>query len=401
MENNEPLPPDLRLDLICTPSDSGIGAKPQIETIAPAEDSCVENRVTTLDLQVGLGLFSLVDSNQSGEILKRIASVRQQVRQDLGFTIPMIIVGYNNILHDMEYQILLKEQLVGRGELQNQRLFALDPGDITHPIPGHAGVEPVHGMAGVWINIGDGHAAILRGYTVVNHATIIVTHLATIIDDHAAELIDHTAVCDRLISIAPRHQRLFEDAFASGRLTTSIVTIVLQNLLREHVSVEDLPKILESLAAHAPNAKSIETFTMHVRTALGRSIVSRYLHNHALHVIELDVATETYLVERLRVDADGQGRLTLDDDFVKSLCDRLIGTEGAFTAMGAKPVLLCAATDIRWHLRNLLCRQLKGWVVLALDEVPVDVPIITLPKRQLVQRERFEGGAGLQTEERS
>ncbi|MCX6130954.1 MAG: flagellar biosynthesis protein FlhA, partial [Proteobacteria bacterium] len=161
----------------------------------PRKDS-IESllHIEVLSLEVGVGLIPLVDSQQDGEVLERIVSSRKQFAQDMGIVVPMVMVKDNIQLKPGDYQILLKGNCIGRGSLMVDYYLAMDPGDIVEPIDGIPGREPAYGLDAVWIKPSQREEASFRGYTVVNCATVIVTHLTKLIEEHASELLGRQEV---------------------------------------------------------------------------------------------------------------------------------------------------------------------------------------------------------------
>lgn len=327
--------------------------------------------VDTLALEVGVSLIPLVDTNQDGEVLERIVSARKQFAQEMGIVVPIVMVRDNIQLKPQEYQILLKGNVIGSGTLLSDHFLAMDPGDIAEPIPGLRTTEPAYGLAATWIKPGQRDEATFRGYTVVNCATIIVTHLTKLIQEHAAELIGRQEVQQLTEGIKRDFPKVVEEVIHPDRLTLGDVVKVLQNLLAEAVSIRDLLTIFETLADHCRTTKHPDILTRYVRRALGRAIIKKYLSPEGvLAVATLDRAVEDVFVSGIQQRDDGSTSLQLDPQMAQRILNSIAACVEGFQATGSQPILLCGSMA-RWELHKLLKRFIPGIQVLAFDEIPV------------------------------
>ncbi|MEY4632367.1 MAG: Flagellar biosynthesis protein FlhA [Pseudomonadota bacterium] len=326
--------------------------------------------VDTMALEVGVGLIPLVDTQQDGEILERIISARKQFAQDLGIVVPMVMVRDNIQLAPGEYQILLKGNVIGRGNLMIDYYLAMDPGDISDPIQGIKTIEPAYGLEAIWIKPNQRDEATFRGYTAVNCATVVVTHLTKLISEHAQELLGRQETQNLIDSVKKEHPKVVEEMIGADRLTLGDVVKVLQNLLGEGVSIRDALTIFETLADHSKSIKSPEVLTRYVRIALGRGIIKKYLTNdNQLLIASLDRAVEDTIVMSQHTNEDGSSTLDLDPEMAQRLLNSIAATMRNFEPHGAIPILLCGSR-IRWGLRKLVNRFIPGLIVLAFDELP-------------------------------
>ena len=326
--------------------------------------------VDTMALEVGVGLIPLVDTAQDGEILERIISARKQFAQDLGIIVPMVMVRDNIQLQPSEYQILLKGNVIGRGNLMIDYHLAMDPGDISDPISGIKTIEPAYGLEAIWIKQNQRDEATFRGYTVVNCATVVVTHLTKLISEHAFELLGRQETQNLIDGVKKEHPKVIEEVIAPDRLTLGDVVKVMQNLLSESVSIRDTLTIFETLADHSKTIKSPEILTRYVRKSLGRGIIRKYLtSDNQLLVASLDRAVEDTIVMSQRINDDGSTSLNLDPELAQRLLNGIASTMRNFEPHGAIPILLCGSR-IRWDLRKLVTQFIPGLVVLAWDELP-------------------------------
>jgi flagellar biosynthesis protein FlhA len=259
--------------------------------------------VDPLGLEVGYRLISLVDSNQGGELMPRIKGVRRKLTQDVGFLIPSVHIRDNLELPANGYRVLVHGVPVATAEIHPDRELALDPGSALGPLEGIAGKDPAFGLDATWIQPHQRAQAETLGYTVVDPATVVATHLSHLIREHAPELLGHEEVQHLLANLAKSAPKLVEDLTPKA-LPLSAVVRVLQNLLIERIPIRQLRKIAEALVEHAPHSQDPATLTAAVRTALGRFIVQEIAGMSA----ELPVFTLNPQLERvLQESTQGNG----------------------------------------------------------------------------------------------
>lgn len=329
--------------------------------------------IETLSLEVGVGLIPLVDAQQDGEVLERIVSARKQFAQEMGIVVPMVMVKDNIQLKPGDYQILLKGNAIGKGSLMADYYLAMDPGDIVEALPGIPGKEPAYGLDALWIKPSQREEASFRGYTVVNCATVIVTHLTKLIEEHAAELLGRQEAQNLIDGLREEAPKVVEEVIGGDRLSLGEVVKVLQNLLVERVSIRDLRSIFETLADHCRSIKNPDLLTRYVRKALGRGIMRKYLSpDDRLIVITLDRAVEDLIVAGLQHREDGSTSLQLEPEIAQRILNRIAESLEAFQSTGTQPIILCGSL-IRWDIRQLVNRFIPGVVVLAFDEIPAGI----------------------------
>lgn len=335
-------------------------------------------QVDTLSLEVGVGLIPLVDNEQDGEVLERIVSARKQFAGDLGIIVPMVMVRDNTQLKPGEYQILLKGNPVAKGNLLVDHELAMAPEDNHEPIDGIKTKEPAYGLDAVWIKKSQRDDASFRGYTVVNCATVIVTHLTKVIQDNASQLLGRQETQTLIDSLKERSPKVVEEVLGADSLNLGIIVKVLQNLLQEGVSIKDLLSVFETLADHAKTVKNPVILTRHVRKALGRNIVRRLLSPKGkLTVASLDRGLEDLLISHLKYHEDGSTSLELDPETAQRLLNKTAESMQEFDKTGSVPVLLCGS-HLRWDLRKLISRFIPGISLVAFDEIPSDMETQTI-----------------------
>lgn len=326
--------------------------------------------IEILSLEVGVGLIPLVDAHQDGEVLERIVSARKQFAQEMGIVVPMVMVKDNIQLRPGDYQILLKGNVIGRGSLMADYYLAMDPGDIVETIPGIPGKEPAYGLEAVWVKGSQREEASFRGYTVVNCATVIVTHLTKLIEEHSFELLGRQETQALIEGLKEEAPKAVEEVIASDRLSLGEVVKVLQNLLAERVSIRDLRSIFETLADHCRVIKSPDVLTRYVRKSLGRGIIRKYLTaDEKLVVVTFDRAVEDLIASGINQREDGSTSLMLEPEIAQKILNRVAEALEAFQQTGTQPIILCGSY-IRWDIRQLVNRFIPGVVVLAFDEIP-------------------------------
>ncbi|MHB8766673.1 MAG: flagellar biosynthesis protein FlhA, partial [Deferrisomatales bacterium] len=245
-------------------------------------------QVDVLELEVGYGLLHLVDPAQGGDLLERIRSIRRQVALELGVVVPPIRIRDNLQLRPSEYVILIKGVEAVRGELREGHLLAMNPGLAEGDVEGIPTREPAFGLDALWIREARREEAQLKGYTVVDLSTVIATHLTELVKRNAYELVGRQETQNLLNAVKVQAPALV-DELVPGLLSLGAVQKVIQNLLRERVSVRDLRSILETLADYAPMTKDPELLTEYVRSALRRAITKQYQDaDGKLPVVALD-----------------------------------------------------------------------------------------------------------------
>ncbi|WP_044101741.1 FHIPEP family type III secretion protein, partial [Xanthomonas citri] len=228
--------------------------------------------IDPLGLEVGYRLIPLVDKNQGGELMARIKGVRRKLTQDIGFLVPPVHIRDNLELSANAYRLLVHGVPVATAEIYSDRELALDPGGALGQLDGIPGKDPAFGLDATWIQPHQRAYAESMGYTVVDPATVVATHLSHLIREHAPELLGHEEVQQLLATLAKTAPKMVEDLTPKA-LPLSVVVRVLQNLLIEKIPVRQLRKIVEALVEHAPHSQDPATLTAAVRTSLGRFIV--------------------------------------------------------------------------------------------------------------------------------
>ena len=332
-------------------------------------------KIDPLGLEVGYSLIPLLDVNQGGTVLERIKGVRRQMAQELGIVVPPVRIRDNLQLPPHTYRVMLRGEEIARAELQPAQFLAMNPGTATEDLAGTPTSEPAFGLPAFWIPDAQRDRAQMLGYTVVEPATVLTTHLSELIKQHAPELLGRPEVQHLLDTLKDTTPRLVDDLIPN---VISITTLqkVLHNLLRERVPVRDLGRILEATADAATMTKDVGFITEYVRQAMGRVLTGPHLSESGeLGVLVLDPQIEQTLQGGIE-QTDRGSFLALEPGRTQELLSRIANGIAALLP-GAQPVLLTNPV-VRPHLRRLLERALPHLVVLSHSEVPMDVRVVNL-----------------------
>ena len=332
-------------------------------------------KIDPLGLEVGYGLIPLLDVAQGGTVLERIKTVRRQIAQELGVVVPPIRIRDNLQLPPNTYRLLMRGEEVGRGDLMPGQYLAMNPGTATEPLPGVATKEPAFGLPAFWVSEANKDRAQLSGYTVVDGPTVMTTHISEMLKQRAPELLgrqETQGLLDNLKESAPK----FVDELVPGVVPVAVLQKIMQNLLRERVSVRDLAKILEALADAVSVTRDPIILTEFVRQHLGRAITSPHLSEvNELGVLILDPSIEQVIQQSIET-SDRGSFLAMDPNRIQELLVRI--TNGINELLpGAQPVILTNPV-VRPHLHRLLERAMPHLAVLSHSEVPLDVRVVSL-----------------------
>ncbi len=331
--------------------------------------------VDLIELEVGYGLIPFVDAAQDGELLSRIQSIRKQFALSSGFIVPPIHIKDNLQLNPNQYTINLKGVNIATAEMMPGYFMAMDPGTVTESIRGLETVEPSFGLPSLWITDDKREKAQIAGYTVVDCTTIMATHISEIIKQHAYELLGRQEAQNLIDNLAKSYPKLIEELIP-GILNLGTIMRVLQNLLRENVSVRDLRTILETLADWAPSTQDTDILTEYVRHALARNISATYVQDDgAIPVMTMDQQVEETIQNAIQ-HREHSSYLALEPKTAQKILDSLATLINNFPA-GQQPALL-AIPQIRLHLRRLTERYFPNLAILSHNEIAANMKIKSL-----------------------
>ncbi|MCK4486788.1 MAG: flagellar biosynthesis protein FlhA [Desulfobacterales bacterium] len=331
-----------------------------------------------MELEVGYAIIPLVDREQNGEVLDRIKSIRRQFALDKGMIIPPIHIRDNLNLKPSEYRILIKGVPADNYELMPNHLMAMDPGDVVKKIDGIPTREPAFDLPAIWIPENKQEEAKFAGYTVVDNAAIIATHLTEIIRSHADQLLGRQEVQNLLDNLAKTNPKAVEELTPS-LLSVGGVQKVLQNLLREDVSIRDMLTIVETLADYAPVTKDPDVLTEYVRQKLARAIVDHLIaKDGTLPVITLEQDVEDVLLNSIK-HTDHGSYLSVEPNVATSIANSVSKQMEKVMTTGSQPVLLCSSA-LRRHFRRMVEQFAPSTTVLSHNELPNKIRFKSLGK---------------------
>ncbi|MBW1994961.1 MAG: flagellar biosynthesis protein FlhA [Deltaproteobacteria bacterium] len=326
-----------------------------------------------MELEVGYGLIPLVDKEQDGTLLGRIRAIRRQFATEMGIVIPPIHIRDNLKLKPSEYRVIIKGVEMARAELMVNHLLAMDPGDAPKKIEGVATTEPAFNLPALWIPKEKEEEAKFAGYTVVDNATVVATHLTEIIRNHAADLLGRQETQHLLDNLAKTNPKAVEE-LVPNLLPLGAVQKVLQTLLKERISIRDLLSIVETLADFAPMSKDPELLTEYVRQKLGRAILAPYVTEEGiLNVITVDGSVEELFNKSVQKTEQGFF-LALEPGAVELLAASIKEQTEKAMVMNFQPIILNSPA-IRRHFRKIVEQVDPSIVVVSHAEIAPNVRI--------------------------
>ena len=325
-------------------------------------------KVDPIELELGYGLIGLADPDESGNLLGRVGLIRRQIALELGIIMPTIRIHDNAQLPTNAYAIKLRGLPGGGGTARPGYFMAMNPGTADVPIDGIETTEPAFGLPALWIDPHQKEQAEIFGYTVVDPASVIVTHLIEVLKRNAASILGRQDVQALVDGVKAEYPSLIAE-LTPDPLSVGEVQRVLQNLLAEGVSIRDTVAIFEALTDQARIVKDPDALSEHVREKLGRSIVSRYLEGESqLHVMTLNPSVQQALIDSIEPTQAGP-RVNFDPGRAQGLIRQLAEAMERLAGAGHQPVLICPGR-LRLPLRRLIERALPALTVLAYAEIP-------------------------------
>ncbi len=323
--------------------------------------------IDTLRLELGYGILGLIDEAHGGRLTDQIKGMRRQMAQDIGFVVPSLRIQDNMQAQPGEYVIYIKEIEAGRGTLEPGKLLAMDPtGGQAPAIEGIDTVEPTFGLPAKWIDEARKEDAAFNGYTVVDNATVIVTHITEIIKDNLSELLTRAELEKLLEEIRGENGKLIDDVIPE-KVSLATVQKVLQNLLAERVSIRDLPTILEALA-DAQGVRNINTITEGVRQRLGRQITHQHTGpDGSLPIVSISPAWEQEFLGSIQKDGEDQ-RFNMAPDKVQGFLKQAKEVIEKQLMGGVQPVILTSSAA-RPFVRMLVARNMPMIAVMSQAEL--------------------------------
>ncbi|MHB0874967.1 MAG: flagellar biosynthesis protein FlhA [Anaerolineae bacterium] len=357
-----------KMQPVAAPEETAV-AKPDA---AQAEATDGHVQYDRLEIEIGYGLIGLVDGRDGG-LLDRISMLRRQMAYELGFVLPKVRIRDNLRLGANSYQVKLHGEPIGHGELMVGRYMAMPIGEVHEPLEGIQTTEPAFGLPAFWIDEKLRERAELIGFTVVDAASVLTTHLSEIVKRHSGELLSRQDVHEMLASVK-KHDNAAVDELVPGSLSLGEVHDVLRRLLSEGVPIRNMIRILETLADTARQTRDVDLLTEQVRRGLSRTICNLYKgEDGVLHVVTLAPDVEDALAHSVQV-VGGSRNLVLEPATVEALLQRLGARAEAMAQAGYSPVVLCSIA-IRGALRRLIERSLPHVAVLSFAEIAPDTQV--------------------------
>jgi len=328
------------------------------------------DQVDLVALDIGYGLIPLVNPETGGQLLPRVKGVRKKLSAELGFLVQPIRIRDNLDLSPDVYHIVMNGVVRGKGEIKVGKEMAINPGQVHGTVEGTPTKEPAFGLDAIWIDPSQRDYARTLGYTVVDPATAIATHLNTLLRGSASDLLSQDETQQLLDKVADRSPKLVED-LVPGKLPLATITKVLQNILDEGVSVRDMRTIIEVLSTESSNTQDADELTAAVRPRLGRMIVQGLVDiNDSLPVITLNPSLEQMLHNILQQSSSTQGLViepTLAEGLFKALAENTEEVENQ-----GHPAVLVVSPGIRPWLAKIIRHRLSDLTVLSYSEIPDD-----------------------------
>lgn len=354
--------------------------KTEAEDAAPGQPEDVDHLLTldTIELEVGYGLIPLVDKQQDGTLLGRIRAIRRQFATEMGIIIPPIHIRDNLNLSPAQYRLLIKGVEAAGTELMVNHYLAMDPSGTAQEIEGIKTVEPAFNLPALWIPLDREEEAKFAGYTVVDNSTVIATHLTEIIRANAHDLLGRQEVQHLMDNLAKTSPKAVEELIPN-LLSIGVVQKVLQNLLRERISIRNLLTIVETLADFAPMGKDPDLLTEYVRQRIAKGMLAPYLQeNKVLQVFTLDRDLEQLLSKNVKHTEHG-AYLALEPSLVGKVVNGVSKEVEKLMALNTQPVLMTIPT-LRRHLRKLIEPSLPTVFVVSHAEIVDDINLQAVGK---------------------
>ncbi|MCI8789233.1 MAG: flagellar biosynthesis protein FlhA [Lachnospiraceae bacterium] len=330
-------------------------------------------QVDPIELEFGYGIIPLADVNQGGDLLDRVVMIRRQIALELGMLVPIIRLRDNIQLNPNQYLIKIKGIQVSEGEILFDHYMAMNPGYVEEEITGIPTFEPSFHLPAIWITEGQRERAESLGYTVVDPPSIIATHLTEIIRQHIDELLSRQNVQDLVNNMKESNPSLVEE-LVPKLLGLGEVQKVLQNLLKEGISIRDLLTIMETLADYAPATRDTDILTEYVRQSLKRAISNKYFPTHeTTSVVTLDPKVEQEIMGSVKQTENG-AFLNLDPSRSRAIIDSVGKEVQKLENLGKNPIVITSPI-VRMYFKRLTEDYFRELVVVSYNEVETNVEL--------------------------
>lgn len=330
-------------------------------------------QLDTLELEIGYGLIPLADQKQGGDILDRIVMIRRQFALELGLVIPTIRIRDNLQLPPNEYVLKFRGSKIASGEVYLDHFLAMNQGADTDEIEGIQVIEPAFGLPAIWVSMEAKQKAELLGYIIVDPPSVIATHLTEVIKRHAHQLLRREETKELVDNLKETHPNLVEE-LVPNLLSIGDIQKVLQNLLREQISVRDLAAIFETLADYAVYTKEPRVLTEYVRQSLTRQITEQYAENGVIHVLTAGATLEKGISDSIQQTEAGVQYLSMDPQISRKITTELHEQIERVVQAGSQPIFL-TSPSIRMYLKQFVDKIMPTVPVLSYTELEPEVEI--------------------------
>ena len=357
---------------------AGIEKEVAEEEVAAEEIRQPENvnsllQVDPIELEFGYGIIPLADVNQGGDLLDRVVMIRRQIALELGTVVPIIRLRDNIQLNPNQYIIKIKGVQVAEGEILFDHYMAMNPGYVEEEITGIPTFEPSFHLPAIWISESQRERAESMGYTVVDPPSIIATHLTQVIREHISELLSRQDT-QNLINNLKEHNPTLVEELVPKMLSVGEIQKVLQNLLKEGISIRDLLTIFETMADYAPTTRDPDILTEYVRQSLKRAISSKFFPaNETTSVVTLDPKLEQKIMGSVKQTEQG-AYLNLDPDTTKEIMRSVETETGKLEEQGKAPIIITSPI-VRIYFKRLTEDYFKDLIVVSYNEVESNVEL--------------------------
>jgi len=339
------------------------------EEIRQEEEAALEDilKVEMLELTLGYQLIRLADNTQGGDLLERIRSMRRKIASDFGFLMPQVRIRDNLHLQPQQYQILLKGISIGEGTIIPERFLAMDSGMATGEVQGEPTKEPAFGLDAIWIPANQKEFAIENGYTVVDPATVISTHMSELVKRNAEELLTRQEVQTLVDKIKDDFPVIVTDVLNVAPI--GLVQRVLKALLHEKIPLKDMLTILETIADVAEYTKNVDVITEQVRTKLSRIITQMYAsEDGVIRLLTFETNSEQMMIEK-SVERDGHRQLMLNVGEINALIQATSTKAAELLQKGVSPIVIIVDPQIRRGVAEIFERFSLDVVTLSHAEI--------------------------------
>ncbi len=330
-------------------------------------------QVDPIELEFGYGIIPLADVNQGGDLLDRVVMIRRQIALELGCVVPMIRLRDNIQLNPNQYVIKIKGVAVSEGEILFDHYMAMNPGYVEEEITGIPTFEPSFHLPAIWITESQRERAESIGYTVVDPPSIIATHLTEVIRNHLDELLTRQDVQNLINNVQEANTTLIGE-LVPKLLSVGEIQKVLQNLLKEGISIRDLITIFETLADYAPTTRDTDLLTEYTRQSLKRAISSKYFPaTEMTSVVTLDPKIEQEIMNSVKQTEQG-AYLTLDPETIQEIIQSVKDEVSKLENLGKNPIIITSPI-VRMYFKKLTADYFRDLIVISYNEIESNVEL--------------------------